>query len=49
MESFPNGIDDAETVNNNLACKQDRATLESDPSGYAGAQYRQEKAAARIC
>jgi transposase len=49
LESLPNGIDGAEIANNNLACKQDRATLESDPSGYAGTQYRQEKAAARIC
>lgn len=49
LESISNGIDGAETVNNNLTCKQDRATLESGPSGYAGAQYRQEKAAARIC
>lgn len=49
LESADGGISPAITVNNTLTCKQDRATVETDPSGYAGAQYRQEKAAARIC
>jgi transposase len=49
LESLPSGIDNSGTVNNNLACKQDRATLESDPSGYAGTQYRPGKTVARIC
>ena len=30
-------------------CKQDRATLESDPSGYADRNTDSEKTAARIC
>lgn len=46
---LPDGIKGAEAVNNDFTCKQDRATPEGDPSGCAGAQYRQEKAAARIC
>lgn len=49
LESLSNGIDSTEIVNNNFTRKQDRATLESDPSGYAGTQYRQGKTAARIC
>jgi transposase len=49
LESLSTGIDSTETVNNNLTCKQDRATVETDPSGYAGTQYRQGKTAARIC
>jgi hypothetical protein len=48
-EPDPTGIDKQKFGNNNFTCKQDRATLESDPSSYAGTQYRQEKAAARIC
>lgn len=48
-QSLPDGINSTKTVNNDFTCKQDRATPEGDPSGCAGAQYRQEKAAARIC
>ncbi len=48
-EKAASGIDASQNGDNNFACKEDRATLESDPSGYAGTQYRQEKTAARIC
>ena len=44
------GISSLLIVNNMSACKQDRATLESDPSGYAGfAIPIAEKTAARTC
>jgi transposase len=42
-------IDSLKNGNNAIVCEQDRATVETDPSGSEDTQYRQEKVAARIC
>jgi len=50
MFCINNGISGLIIGNNVSACKQDRATVETDPSGYAGLAIPiAEKTAARTC